>query len=161
MQVIDASSMIYAWDNYPIEQFPGLWDWMAEQIAGKELVMPSVAYHREVKLKAPDCADWLRRNDIELLPAGDRIVQLAFRIKELIGIVEDNYHPEGVDEKDLFIVATAAVHGSELISDERVQTTLPLNMQRYKIPAVCAMPVVRVPCTNFIGYIKRSGKVFR
>ena len=32
MQTFDASSMIYAWDNYPIEQFPPLWDWMGVQV---------------------------------------------------------------------------------------------------------------------------------
>jgi Domain of unknown function (DUF4411) len=42
MQVFDASSMIYAWDNYPMRQFPGLWEWMATQIEEKKLVMPSV-----------------------------------------------------------------------------------------------------------------------
>ena len=59
MQVFDASSMIYAWDNYPVHQFPGLWDWMASQIKGKQLVMPSVAFE-EVEHKAPDCGEWLR-----------------------------------------------------------------------------------------------------
>jgi len=54
MQVFDASSMVYAWDNYPIRQFPGLWEWMADQIAEKILVMPGVAL-KEVTHKMPDC----------------------------------------------------------------------------------------------------------
>jgi hypothetical protein len=36
--------MIYAWDNYPVRQFPGLWEWMATQIEERKLVMPSVAF---------------------------------------------------------------------------------------------------------------------
>ena len=63
MQVFDASSMIYAWDNYPIRQFPGLWEWMATQIEEKRLVMPSVAFE-EVANKTPDCGEWLEKNDI-------------------------------------------------------------------------------------------------
>lgn len=53
MRVFDASSMIYAWDNYPLQQFPGLWDWMADQIEQGELAMPSVALD-EVAHKAPE-----------------------------------------------------------------------------------------------------------
>ena len=49
MQVFDASSMIYAWDNHPERQFPPLWKWMALQIEGNELVMPSVAFDEVVK----------------------------------------------------------------------------------------------------------------
>ena len=52
MQVFDASSMIYAWDNYPIRQFPGLWDWMKTRIMKKTLVMPRVAFD-EVADKMP------------------------------------------------------------------------------------------------------------
>ena len=54
MQVFDASSMVYAWDNYPIRQFPGLWEWIAAQIAKKILVMPDVALE-EVSKEAPEC----------------------------------------------------------------------------------------------------------
>jgi hypothetical protein len=64
MQVFDASSMIYAWDNYPISQFPPLWEWMASQIEAKELVMPSVAFD-EVNHKTPDCGEWLKDNNLE------------------------------------------------------------------------------------------------
>jgi hypothetical protein len=44
MRVFDASSMIYAWDNYPERQFPGLWDWMAKQVEEENIVLPSVAF---------------------------------------------------------------------------------------------------------------------
>jgi len=54
MQVFDASSMIYAWDNYPVKQFPALWKWIAGQIEQKLLVMPRVAFE-EVAGKTPDC----------------------------------------------------------------------------------------------------------
>lgn len=53
MQVFDASSMIYAWDNYPVRQFPGLWQWIASQIKVEALVMPSVAFD-EVAHKTPE-----------------------------------------------------------------------------------------------------------
>jgi hypothetical protein len=56
MRVFDASSMIYAWDNYPLQQFPPLWGWMANQIEQGELAMPSVALD-EVAHKAPECAE--------------------------------------------------------------------------------------------------------
>ena len=160
MRVFDASSMIYAWDNYPIGQFPPLWKWMASQIEAKELVMPSVAFD-EVNHKTPDCGEWLKDNNLEQLAISNAIVQEAKRIKGLIGIVDDNYHAKGVGENDILIIATARLHGAELVSDEEEQTTKPKVSSKRKIPAVCAMPVVSVSCINFIKYIKASGEVFR
>lgn len=160
MRVFDASSMIYAWDNYPVGQFPGLWDWMANQIEAKQLVMPSVAFE-EVQLKTPDCGEWLRDNNLEQLAISNAILQEAKRIKGLLGIVDDNYHPKGVGENDILIIATARQHGAELVSDEELQTNLPQISSKKKIPAVCTMLSVSVFCINFIEYIKASGAVFR
>lgn len=159
MQVFDASSMIYAWDNYPLGQFPRLWKWIAGQIEQKTLVMPRVAYE-EVVNKAPDCGDWLRENDLEQLEISNTILQEAMRIKGLLGIVDDNYHANGVGENDIFIIAAARAHGAELVSDEARQPTLPTIPSKRKIPAVCAMNELAVPCINFIEYIKRSGEIF-
>jgi hypothetical protein len=160
MQVFDASSMIYAWDNYPVGQFPGLWDWLEGEIENRNLMMPKVAF-QEVKQKTPECAKWLKARNIVLLAPDSSIVGEALHIKALLGVAGDQYHPKGVGENDLFIIATARVHGGELVSDERRQTKVPLDPSKKKIPAVCAMDEVAVPCLSFIEFLKRSHEVFR
>lgn len=159
MRVFDASSMIYAWDNYPLQQFPGLWAWMTDQIAQRNLTMPSVAFD-EVAHKSPECALWLKDRDLHVLDITNAILQDAMRIKELLGIVDDRYHAKGVDENDLLIIATAGAHNVELVSDESKQKLPDLPSKR-KIPAVCSMAEVRVSCINFLDYIVGSGAVFR
>lgn len=160
MQVFDASSMIYAWDNYPPRQFPGLWEWMAAQIEAKTLVMPRVGFD-EVANKTPDCSQWLMEHGLELLEVTNAIAQDAMRIKGLLGINNDRYHPDGVGENDLLIIATARAQGAELVSDERKQATLPQNPTRRKMPAVCSLQLVKVPCVCFVEHMKRSNEVFR
>jgi len=159
MLIVDASSIIYAWDNYPIRQFPGLWGWMAEQFADKHLVMPRVAYD-EVDNKAPECAAWLKDANTELFEITNAIVQEALKIKNLLGISSDRFHSKGVGENDIFIIATASVNTVGLVSDEGRQQKLPDIPAKRKIPAVCSMDEVGVPCMNFIEFIKRSGVVF-
>lgn len=160
MQVFDASSMIYAWDNYPISQFPPLWDWMSSQIEENKLVMPSVAFD-EVARKVPECGEWLREKKLVRLEINNAILQKAFHIKNLLGIVDDKYHSKGVGENDIFIIATAHIHGAELVSDEERQNILPAEPSKRKIPAVCNLDAVNVTCINFVEFIKRSGRVFR
>ena len=53
MQMLDASSIIYAWDNYPEPQFPPLWRWLAAQINQKALAIAQCALE-EVKKKTPE-----------------------------------------------------------------------------------------------------------
>ncbi len=43
MYTFDASSVIHAWDNYPIEQFPPLWDWFYSQINDEQFSIPEIA----------------------------------------------------------------------------------------------------------------------
>jgi len=159
MRVFDASSMIYAWDNYPLSQFPGLWEWMAGQIGAGELVMPNVAL-AEVAHKAPECAEWLKACDLEVLAINNAILQDAMRIKNLLGIVGDKYGG-GVGENDLLIIATASAHRAELVTDEKWQPALPKKLENCKIPAVCDMPAIAVRWLKFIDFLKLSGAVFR
>lgn len=158
MQVFDASSALYAWDNYPVQQFPPLWAWLASQITSRSLTIASVAL-KEVGHKSPECAAWLKAQQISVLPITQAILLDALRIKNLLGI-EDDLYGSGVGENDLYIVATARAHGAELLTDERRQLDLPHSRRSYKIPAVCAMAEVQVHSLNFVEFFKRSQMVF-
>jgi hypothetical protein len=160
MKAFDASSMIYAWDNYPINQFPGLWEWIITQIDEQNLVIPNIALE-EVTGKMPECGSWLEETNITQLEITNEVMQDAMRIKKLLGINGDNYHAKGVGENDLLIIATARLHKAELISDEKYQVTLPNEPSKKKIPAVCAMNEVVVLCISFLEFIKRSNEIFR
>lgn len=159
MRVIDASSMIWAWDNYPIEQavMVGFWDWFGGEVAKGEVVVPAVAL-TEINHKVPACRDWLVENQVTVVPVTNQIVQLASAAKSLLGVVNDEYGPKGVDENDLLIIATAKAMGATLISDEGRQAIQPSNIKNCRIPTVCDMPQVAVDCERFLEYFKASGQ---
>ncbi len=160
MVAFDASSMIHAWDNYPLDNFPPLWNWFANEIASQHIVIPQVAFE-EVERKVPDCGRWLRDNNIHRIQISNDILEEASRIKHLLGIIDDNYDTKGVGENDILIISTSKVHDLNLFTEERLQLNLPDNMSKYKIPAVCMLPAVNVECDKFIDYIKASGAVFQ
>lgn len=159
MQTFDASSVIYAWENYPPRQFPPLWRWIAARIADNTFSIPSVAFE-EVRRRLQECAQWLADQDIERIAMSNDILQEAMRIKVLLGIEGDNYNSRGVGESDLFIIATASIGDLELISNEARQNNLPDVLANSKIPTVCAMQDVQVECIDFITLIRRSRQVF-
>ena len=159
MQALDASSIIHAWDNYPFDQFPGLWNWLASEIQIRQLCIASVALE-EVGYKLPDCALWLKAKNIPCLPMGNGVLQAAMHIKALLGIKDDNYHPKGVDENDILIIAASQYHKATLITDEKRQLGQQSNPAKRRIPAVCDMQGVQVLHQNFIEYLRQSGQVF-
>ena len=159
MQAFDASSMIYAWDNYPFEQFPPLWEWMGSLISQVQIVMSTVAFE-EVSHKTPDCCEWLESVSLQRFPMSNSILKEASRIKVLIGVEDDGYDPRGVDENDLFIIASAKISGLSLVSDEAKQPNRPVNPRKYKIPLVCGLNTVSVNCVNYLDFIKASKAVF-
>jgi len=122
VHTLDASSILHAWDNYPLTQFPGLWDWLAGEIQDQRLSIPTVALE-EVDHKSPDCATWLKNQDIPRLPMSNAVVQAAKQIKDAVGIQNDKYHPKGVDENDILIIASAQYHGATLVTNEARQSS--------------------------------------
>lgn len=159
MHALDASSILHAWDNYPLSQFPGLWDWLADEIQAQRLSMATVALE-EVGHKSPDCVTWLKSQNIRRLPMSNDVLQAAMDIKQQVGIRNDQYHPKGVDENDILIIAAAQYHGASLITDEKRQFGKQVEPTKLKIPAVCDLPGVAVTHKNFLDYIRQSKQVF-
>lgn len=160
MHTLDASSILHAWDNYPLTQFPGLWDWLAAEIQAQRLSIAVVGLD-EVGHKSPDCVTWLKSQNIRRLAMSNDVIQAAMDIKQHVGIQNDQYHPKGVDENDILIIATAQYHGATLITNEARQSSSLKEPTRRKIPAVCDLPGVAVAHKNFLDYILQSQQVFR
>jgi len=156
----DASGMIHAWDNYPIDNFPPFWEWMASEIEAGNFAISEVAFD-EVKSKTPECADWLRDRGIRKIGLSEEILQEATRVKDILGIVADAYNPKGVGENDLLIIASAAIESTVLITEEARQPNLSIKRVKFKMPAVCELEDVGVTCINIRGLIERSGAIFR
>ncbi len=159
MHLFDASSFIYAWNEYPIVNFPGLWDWMLKEIEASRIFISSVAYE-EVKLRSPECGDWLKSCGINRIIADDKILFSAIEIKAVLNIEEEDYHPKGVGENDLIIIATAKTQGLILVTEEGVQNNLPNDSRKMKVPAVCELDEVNVRCCKFREFFAESEEIF-
>ncbi len=107
----------------------------------------------ETSNKSPDCVSWLKERNLRVLPLTQQTLELALEIKHLLGI-EEKYHPKGVDENDLFIISTAKINSTVLITEENRQPNLPnIDIRtKYKIPAVCNLQEVQVRNINFRNY---------
>jgi hypothetical protein len=155
----DASGIIYAWDEYPIKNFPPFWKWIETQIFKGECKISQVALD-EVGHKYPECAKWLRDKGIEKVRLTDEILKLAYQIKSVLEIDEEAYG-SGVDENDLLIIASAKIENNVLLTQEQRQPfDANRKMKNYKIPAVCELDEVSVVHKNVREWILESGEVF-
>lgn len=152
MHHLDASSVLYAWENYPINLFPKLWNKLEEMIRSNYLSISKVALN-EIENHSKDCNRWLRNQSIATIRVDSTIIQRTLQYRSLLGIT--NKFGKGVGENDLIIIATASVGNAILISDEHKQPNKPKVLANYKIPAVCRMNSVNVECINFLDYINR------
>lgn len=154
----DASGIIHTWDEYPIEHFPAFWAWIEERVRSGECRICKEAF-REVEHKYPECATWLKEREIQRIPLSDDVLQEANAIKELLEIEEEDFG-SGVDENDLYVIATAKLEAESVLTTEARQNNLPQKRKNYKIPAVCEMAEVSVPHLNVREWILESGEVF-
>lgn len=159
MRVIDSSSLLHGWDDYPLSNFPGLWEWMASEISQKSILVPQIVIG-EVERICEKCALWVEGvNGFSAVEIDGSIVSEAIAIVSWLGVENDQFG-SGVGSNDILIIATAKSLGCPLISNEAKQPILPANRKSYKMPAVCSASIVLVDCINFADLIKASGQAF-
>lgn len=159
MRVIDSSSLLHGWDDYPLGNFPRLWEWMASEISQGSILVPQIVVG-EVERICQECALWVEGvNNFSAVEINDLIVSEALAIISWLGVENDQFG-SGVGSNDILIIATAKSLGCPLISNEARQAILPLNRKKYKMPAVCSASIVGVDCISFADLIKASGQAF-
>lgn len=157
MRIFDASSIIFAWDNYPIGQFPKVWSWLGNEVQQNRICISDIAYN---EVKNQDCEKWLKNVGIRRISENNAILKFALEIKSLLKIQNEQYG-KGVGEKDILIIATAKIERMDLVSDEGRQTDVKnTKLANYKVPTVCGLPEVNVSCMNFVELFKESESVF-
>ena len=153
----DASSILHAWDEYPIGNFPKLWNWLGREIKRKNIIMLNDAL--EQSKKAPDCYKWLKKAGIHSDRVSQSILDFSLQITRKLGIMSGQYSTrEGVDEKDILIISHAEYAKRVLVTEEGRQSMLPKKRKDYTIPAVCDLR--GIPSCRFVQVIKQSGQVF-
>ncbi len=155
MYSFDSSSVIYAWDTYPIKSslFESFWKWFAENIENGQFVISKIALD-ETNHKIPELKEWLVDSGIEITIYNRELNDLheVQKIKHLLDIEEDNY-AKGVGENDLFIISIAKRNNTTLVTDEEKQPNLPNKKKsNYKIPAVCGL--IGTKCISFNDLIQ-------
>lgn len=130
---------------------------VAQQVESKE-IQSITAMMEEIAHKLPECSNYLEKHNIDVIPIGDPITQNAFEIMRSLGLKDAISHPKGVDENDIFLIATGAVTNNAVISNEAEQPKIPDEIKKYKIPLVCKQQRPRVQCYSFIDYIKQHWK---
>ena len=165
MRSMDTSSIIHAWENYPISMFPHLWAWFAEEIKTKNLIFSEVVA-KELRPKSDECLAWIKAQHKagkgKFFPKTEQNIQIAERIRgdllagsEAAELAEEG---EGVGMNDLHIIALAEVQKTVLVTNEKRQNFAHLvasnaRKETYRMPAVCE-GLADVVCEAWIDYLK-------
>lgn len=132
--LMDASSAIHGWDEYPVTVFPDLWAWVRMRIEGQDILIVKDNL-TEIKRNNPECHAWFKEANIEVVIPDNAIAQTARLLADQLGIANDNWR-SGVNYEDLLLLAAACVRRCDVITNEARQPNPPRNLANYKIPAV-------------------------
>ena len=153
----DASSIIYFWDNYPVDNshFDSIWSWFSKKISQGIFTISKEAFDECIQ-KADGFKKWLSDNNIEfnIYKKNKEDLKIASEIEKFLEIKDKKYHSKGVGENDIFIISIAKRTDTTLVSNEGKQNNEPEIKANFKIPLVCEK--FDVECINFTELLKKN-----
>jgi hypothetical protein len=149
---MDSSSLIEGWNTlYPPDSFPGLWARIEALIAAGEIVS-SAEVMKEIERKDDLLLAWCKPRASMFLPLSAEIQRTASSILANLPKLVDAR--TGKSMADPFVVATAKVTSTKLVTQERPTG----RAHRPKIPEACEH--AGVAWLNLLDVIKVEGWIF-
>ncbi|MDZ7808356.1 MAG: DUF4411 family protein [Gracilimonas sp.] len=148
---LDSDAIINAWRDYPIQNFPKIWDWI-ESLGEIEIGGMSEVVFDELAKGGDECYDWFKkRRDIFIHPS-DQAIQAE--VQRLVTSYNNFGLTTGKNEGDPYVVALAIVKNAIVVTNESPSN----DMNGPKIPDICrAEDISRI---KFVEVITREGVVF-
>lgn len=145
---LDTSAFINPWWRmWPPDLAPRFWDDLAA-LASRGGLVVSEEVREELERKDDELAAWARAHVPEWHPLTDEVQAVATEIMARWGrLVDSKGYRSGADP---FVVATARVTGTTLVTDEG-----PGDERTVKIPYVCAQ--LDVPCIGLLDFVRAAG----
>lgn len=148
---LDSDAIINAWRDYPIQNFPKIWEWI-EQIGKERIGGMSEVVFKELEKGGDECFDWFKQRKSLFVHPNDQEIQVE--VKRLV----TNYNNFGIitgkNEGDPYVVALAKIKGAVVVTNESPSN----DMNGPKIPDVCREEGVRR--IKFVQVITSEGVVF-
>lgn len=145
---IDACSLINAAKNYSLKKstFAPIWKKVTGMIAAGTLI--STVEVRD-ELKDDDLVEWSKRNSQLFLPLTEEVQRKATAVLQDFPTMI-KMKSTGNSNADPFLIATAALEGATIISDERLGDE---TSGDYHIPNVCRR--YGIDCINLNDFLDR------
>ena len=144
---LDSDAAINAWRDYPIENFPKIWDWI-ERMGRDGLLGISEVVFRELEKGGDECYDWFKTRKSDFVYPNDDDVQRE--LNRLVNTYNNFGLITGKNEGDPFVVALAIVQDCMVVTNESMSN----NMNGPKVPDVCRAEGIQ--WIKFVEVIRRE-----
>ncbi|CAN5237908.1 DUF4411 family protein [soil metagenome] len=148
---LDSDAAINAWRDYPIENFPKIWDWI-EQMGKNGVAGMSEVVFQELEKGGDECFDWFKQRKEHFVYPNDEEVQRE--LERLVNSYNNFGIITGKNEGDPFVVALAIVKDCTVVTNESMSN----NMNGPKVPDVCRAEGIQ--WIKFVDVIRREGVTF-
>lgn len=117
--VIDASALIDASKNYPLDKktFQSIWDKISELFKQDKLISN---FEIMEELKDKDLSDWIKPYKNKFLPLDENIQKRTTEIlKQFPNIININKNKKSTSNGDPFLIATAIERNGVIVTNEK------------------------------------------